>query len=207
MGLSSRRSEKYCENIELTTEVFSIDGSLQDLYYGSVPYSSRSYVEETGDTMDVWINLSPQGSVSFVVTPFIGECGDGDAVYRQCPGSHSCVRRQLFCDRVVNCPHAEQESEETDCKFPHLRGGFFNNFPLSFLILFLILTTGSILLIGWKAKRDNSDKRKIALQEELERLDNEFQLKVKTRTEDDQNMKTSSPPCNSFWPKRQMPKR
>ena len=198
LGLLVERSKKYCENIDLPTEVFNIDGSLQTLDFGFTPYSSRSYVEESEDTMDLWINLTPQthteqDSVSFVVTPFPHECVDGDAVYRQCPGSHSCVRRQLFCDRVVNCPHAEQESEETDCRFPHLRGGSFNNFPLSLLILFLILTIVSLIIIGWKVKRNN--------REEHERIENQFQVKVKQKNEVQQG---SSSPINMFLPRREM---
>ena len=166
LGLSYDKSQKYCENIHPPTEVFSIDGSLHDMDFGSTPYAFRSYVEESVDTMDIWISLSPQthtepGSVSFVVTPFPKDCVEHDADYRRCPGSHSCVRRQLFCDGIVNCPHAWQESEETGCRFPHLRGGSFNNFPLIFLILFLLLSTGSLILLVFKVKWDNTEERKI----------------------------------------------
>ena len=193
LGLSSYRSDKYCGNIEPTRKVFNIDGSLHDMDYGSSPHGDRSYVEESGDQMDVWISLSPHtGSLTFVVTPFIKECGDGDAVYRQCPGSHSCVRRQLFCDRVVNCPHAWQESEETGCKFPHLRGGAFNNFPLSFLILFLILSMGSLIIIAWKVMWENSEKRKMALRKEEERLETLFQVKVKKKNKNDERKENPS---------------
>jgi len=204
MGLFSDKSLKYCEDVELPTEVFNIDGSLHDMDFGSTPYSFRSYVEENVDEMDVWISLSSQGDtesecVSFVVTPFIKLCMEYDADYRQCPGSYSCVKRQLFCDGVVNCPHAWQQSEETSCQFPHLRGGTFNNFPLTFLGVFITLTIGSVVLLAWKAKRDNSAKRKEAVREEQERIEKLFKVKVKKKKkEDNGNNDPTAPPFDSY---------
>ena len=203
LGLSYDKSQKYCENIDLPKEVFSIDGTLHEMDFGSTPYAFRSYVEESSDTMDIWISLSPQthtepGSVSFVVTPFPKECVEHDADYRRCPGSHSCVRRQLFCDGIVNCPHAWQESEETGCRFPHLRGGSFNNFPLIILILFLLLSIGSLILLGFKVKWDNSEERKMAIMEEQERIEKLFKVKVKKKIEDDQTTEASPPAFDTF---------
>jgi len=203
LGLAYDKSQKYCETIDLPTEVFSIDGSLHDMDFGSSPFALRSYVEEHTDQMDVWISLSPQtqaeqDSVSFVVTPFAKMCMEHDAIYRQCPGSHSCVRRQLFCDGVVNCPHAWQESEETDCKFPHLRGGAFNNFPVTFLVMFLILTLGSLALLAWKVRWDNTESRKLVLQEEHDRIEKHFRVKVKKKKEDEKSTEASTPPFDNF---------
>jgi len=203
LGLSYDKSQKYCQNIELPTQVFSLDGSLQDMDFGSSPFASRSYVEETSDQMDIWISLSPQThtehhSVSFVVTPFPKFCVEHDADYRKCPASHSCVRRQLFCDGVVNCPHAWQESEETGCNFSHLRGGFFNNFPLTFLIIFVLLTLGSLILLAVKVKWESTKERQMILREEQDRIEKLFKVKVKKKEEENTRTEASLPAFDTF---------
>lgn len=202
LGLSYEKSSRYCENMEPPTDIFNLDGSLHNMDFGVTPYSRRTYVEETEDQMDVWISVSPQKDtdsecINFVVTPFKKLCMEFDGEYRQCPGSHSCVKRQLFCDGVVNCPHAWQESEETSCKFPHLRGGSFNNFPLTFFIVFVILSVGSILVLAWKVKWDNSEKRKVAVKEEHDRIEKLFKVKKK-KAQDNPYSEASAPPFDSY---------
>eukprot|EP00092_Neocalanus_flemingeri_P040514 GFUD01044119.1.p1 GENE.GFUD01044119.1~~GFUD01044119.1.p1 ORF type:complete len:342 (+),score=117.79 GFUD01044119.1:44-1069(+) len=202
LGMYSYKSTKYCQDMDPPKEVFNIDGSLQKTDFGSTPYSSRVYVEESVDQMDVWISLSPtqhteSECVSFVVTPFAKLCMEYDADYRQCPGSDSCVRRQLFCDGVVNCPHAQQESEETSCKFLHRRGGKFNNLPLSFFMVFVVMAVGTVALMAGKTVWDNSEKRKAATREEEDRKDTLFKIK-NTKPVDNPYSTATAPPLDCF---------
>ena len=199
MGLYSHKSPKYCEEMDSPKTIFNIDGTIKDIDYGSTPYSSRAYVEESVDKMDVWISLSPRQNteskcVSFVVTPFSKLCMENEGDYRQCPGSHSCIKRQLFCDGVVNCPHALHESEETSCQFPQRRGGRFHNLPLVFTIVFILMAVGSVALLAGKMVWDNSEKRKAAAREEQKKRDILFKVeKIKPEDNPYSNRQLSFP--------------
>ena len=204
MGLTRKWSKKYCTKMDLPIPEYNLDGTLDTMDYGAAPYESRAFVEQTTDEMDIWISMSSStetGSdlLRFIITPFIKMCTDIDADYRKCPRTLACIPRHLFCDEMVNCPNSEVVSEESMCRFHHLRGGALNNVPVAFLVVFILLTFSSILLLIWKFKWDNSDKGKLVLKLKEEKIEKLFKVKRRKKSDDSGFKEASAPPNNNSF--------
>ena len=65
--------------------------------------------------MDIWLHITREDQVdkivSMVVTPVMKTCKVEDKDYKKCGYRDSCIRKELFCDRKVNCPF--QDTEKT----------------------------------------------------------------------------------------------
>ena len=149
--------------------------------------------------MDVWLNFAATSSnidgncLTFIVTPFPKMCVDNDADFRRCPNSQSCVRRRLFCDKEINCPYSDENSSEEDhCKFSHLRGGAFNNVPVTFLGVFFFVVFITISLLIFKFNWDKSEGRQRALRMEQEKIEALFRVKKKKKTKKESIESSSS---------------
>ena len=100
---TSYSSEKLCERIEHTADVRTETGQLLTYDFGSVPYESREYVEDTDNEMDIWINLDPSHDqtnkeIKVIVVPFRKKCsGEDQRNYKRCVGSGRCFKREYFC--------------------------------------------------------------------------------------------------------------
>ena len=78
--------------------------------------SQRTYTEQSDTEMDIWLNIKllpdraaaaagPYKSMALLVTPIKRVCEDGDDLYLKCGLEGGCVRRDMQCDGLVNCPH------------------------------------------------------------------------------------------------------
>jgi hypothetical protein len=119
-------SRKYCGIVELP--LFQTVEGVTFLTFPDTPLSSRVYSEESDQDMDVWLHIenilgdrTVAKTLQMVVTPYQKTCGDHAGDFRRCPQSKICVKKDLFCDGMVNCPdHHGHPGDEVDCRYHHL---------------------------------------------------------------------------------------
>jgi len=78
----------------------------------------REYIEATDKEMDIWISVRPtqeRKELRLIVTPFKKSCSSDDNYYRKCPGTNKCIKRELFCDGIVNCDGLPKDEQEEFC--------------------------------------------------------------------------------------------
>ena len=103
--VTTHMSSKYCGDIEIpvTTEVAGVT----KIHFPVTPLASRIYREDSDREMDIWIHVTKEDQVdkiiSMVVTPVMKNCKGKDRDYKQCGYRDSCIRKELFCDGIVNC--------------------------------------------------------------------------------------------------------
>lgn len=111
----------------------------------------REYIEATDKEMDVWIsvrsNRSERKELKMIVTPFKKRCSSEDNYYRKCPGTDNdkCIKRELFCDGIVNCDGEPKDEQEEFCKVNSSLGSI-DIFP-SIPIIILIVVFGIVFLM------------------------------------------------------------
>lgn len=111
----------------------------------------REYIEATDKEMDVWIsvrsNRLERKELKMIVTPFKKRCSSEDNYYRKCPGTDNdkCIKRELFCDGIVNCDGEPKDEQEEFCKVNSSLGSI-DIFP-SIPIIILIVVFGIVFLM------------------------------------------------------------
>ena len=114
-------SEKYCDNVENSTEVLDEENSLVGYDFKNTSLAQREYVEVIDDEMDVWLELGPtfgieEKEVNLLVVPFDKHCNKEDDFYRNCPSNNiGCFKRELFCDRILKCDIMNMEEQSRSC--------------------------------------------------------------------------------------------
>jgi len=139
--LSYKKSEKKCGNVEPTHRNERDDGSLFNIDYRNTPRQRREYIESSKKTMDIWLNINPpkfgqpSKQLKLIVTPFKKKCLTDDYYYRKCPGTDKCIKRELFCDGIINCDGAPKDEQEEYC----LLNSSINNVDMFISIPIIIL--------------------------------------------------------------------
>lgn len=139
---TSHKSDKRCGVIPPVQEKGEM--SLEDR-------KKREYIEAVDKEMDVWISVKPgrkmkeSKELKLTVTPFKKSCDSKDNYYRKCPGSDKCIKRELFCDGIVNCDGQPKDEQEEFCLVNSSLGSI-DIFP-SIPIIILIVVFGIVLLM------------------------------------------------------------
>ena len=102
--VTTHLSRKFCGKVHLLNgESFSDKAALKA--------SKRNYIEVLDSQMDIWIHVKIPANhtyvhktISLVVTPFKLFCHPPEASYRICGRSRYCIRKELWCDEIGNCP-------------------------------------------------------------------------------------------------------
>jgi len=120
--------------------------------------SQRSYTEQSDREMDIWINMKlspdkagPHKNLALLVTPFKKKCGSDDVLYLQCGQEEACIRKDLQCDGMVNCPPSLGiVSDEHNCpNHPNSSGeSTMLHLPSSLVIISAIAVVLVLLLIS-----------------------------------------------------------
>ena len=103
--VTTHLSERYCGKVERPRLKTNLAGPASQI-------SHRTYTEQSDREMDIWLNIQllPENvrykTLALHVTPVKLECSSEDALYLPCGGKDICVRRELRCDGMVNCPLA-----------------------------------------------------------------------------------------------------
>jgi len=109
----------------------------------------REYIEATDKEMDVWISVrssrQEKKELKLIVTPFKKKCHSRDNYYRKCPGTDRCIKRELFCDGIVNCDGQPKDEQEEFCVVNSSLGNL-DIFP-SIPIIILIVVFGIVFLM------------------------------------------------------------
>eukprot|EP00092_Neocalanus_flemingeri_P037818 GFUD01041168.1.p1 GENE.GFUD01041168.1~~GFUD01041168.1.p1 ORF type:complete len:371 (+),score=66.81 GFUD01041168.1:720-1832(+) len=119
--ITSRKSNKKCGIVEPTKRILRDDGSLLNIDYKKTPHQRREYIEAEDKEMDIWLSIHPPKSwqpnkeLKLIVTPFKKKCVTDDHYYRKCPGTDKCIKRELFCDGIINCDGAPKDEQEEYC--------------------------------------------------------------------------------------------
>ena len=97
--VTTHLSERYCGKVERPRLKTNLAGASSQI-------SHRSYTENSDLEMDIWLHVGAMKSKSLVlvVTPMKQSCESSDTLYQQCGRSGVCVRKELICDGMVNCP-------------------------------------------------------------------------------------------------------
>merc|ERR1719318_599407 len=97
--------------------------------------------------MDIWVDIYPSDHqqptkhLKLIVTPFKKVCSKNDYLYKQCPSNNKCIKRELFCDGVINCDGEEKDEKDEYC----LRGsilpgsGIFMSIPVIIIVVLVSL--------------------------------------------------------------------
>jgi len=118
---TSHKSRKRCGTVEPTTRILRDDGSLFNIDYKKTPHERREYIEAEDKEMDLWLSIhpprlgQPNKELKLIVTPFKKKCVANDRYYRKCPGTDKCIKRELFCDGIINCDGAPKDEQEEYC--------------------------------------------------------------------------------------------
>jgi len=142
---TSFKSEKICGIVQPPQMVYGDNGSLLGVNYGDTSFKEREYIEAEDDEMDVWIEIYPSDEdkpakqVHLIVTPFKKVCTKNDFLYKQCPGSNKCIKRDLFCDGVINCDGDDEKDEHCFKDRVHPGSGFFQSIPVIIIIVLVCL--------------------------------------------------------------------
>ena len=144
--LTSHKSEKKCGKIESTDYIQDEEGKIIGKDFGKTPFTRRSYVEEIDAEMDMWIEIFPTHGnytklIEIVITPFRKECYNSQKLrdFRPCPGTTKCIRSELFCDGVVNCPEMPKNEETEHCGIELEIVEEYYNVPLVMIVLLVVL--------------------------------------------------------------------
>jgi len=153
---TSYKSEKRCGSIGPTKKILNDDGTLLSIDYGYNSLKEREYLEAEDDEMDIWLEIhrsEPRQStkhLKLIVTPFKKVCSKSDYLYKQCPGNKKCIKRELFCDGIINCDGEEKEEKDEYClKTSVLPGsGIFMSIPVIIIVIIvsLVVIMGTIVL-------------------------------------------------------------
>ena len=87
--------------------------------------------------LSCFCRAQPPKQLKLVVTPFKKQCSGEDHYYRRCPSSTGqCIKRELFCDGMINCGGVEKDEQEEYC-LQHLGAGLdmFMTIPIIILIV------------------------------------------------------------------------
>lgn len=150
--LTSHKSEKQCGKVKPTSAIVDSEGNLLHRDFGSTPFTRRSYVEETDAEMDMWMEIHPtygnnSKEIKLIVTPFRKSCLKSGIYkdYRPCPGSTKCIRSNLFCDGVINCPEMPKDEEADHCEETVSKVEKYHNVPLAMIILLAVLVVIALI--------------------------------------------------------------
>lgn len=153
---TSHKSEKKCGTIEPTQRILNDDGTQHTINYGKNKLKEREYIEVVDDDMDIWLEIHPSKPheatkhLKLIVTPFKKVCSKSDYLYKQCPSNKKCIKRELFCDGIINCDGEEKEEKDEFCtKSSVLPGsGIFMSIPVIIIvtIVSLVVIMGTIVL-------------------------------------------------------------
>ena len=109
--VTSHLSRKFCGTEQLLTEESYSDKEV-------LKTSKRNYVEVFDTEMDLWIYVKIQAnqtqtfkSLMLVVTPFKLSCYSDESSYRSCGTSGYCIKKELWCDGIGNCPMTNDSFE------------------------------------------------------------------------------------------------
>jgi len=167
---TSRKSAKMCQKMDHTERILRQDGSLYDIDYKGVPHEKREYLETVKREMDIWLAINPpkpgEGNkkVQLVVTPVKKKCPVDDRYYRQCPGTDRCIKRELFCDGIINCDGAPKDEQEEYCLIKSSSGtnDIFLSIPIIIIIvvfsivgLMFLIFLGKLITLAFKRKTAN----------------------------------------------------
>ena len=108
------------------------------------------------------------------MTPFKKVCAKSDYLYKQCPSNNKCIKRELFCDGVINCDGEEKDEKEEYC----LRGsilpgsGIFMSFPViiivvivSLVVLLSIIVFCKVTIAFFNSGPETEERRVEAIQQ------------------------------------------
>ena len=153
---TSYKSEKRCGTIGATKKILNNDGTLLSIDYGNNSLKEREYLEAEDDEMDIWLEIhrsEPRQAtkhLKLIVTPFRKVCSKSDYLYKQCPSNKKCIKRELFCDGIINCDGEEKEEKDEYClKTSVLPGsGIFMSIPVIIIVVIvsLVVIMGTIVL-------------------------------------------------------------
>jgi hypothetical protein len=108
----SSLSQKFCGVVSLPVSK-EVNGVRNFAFPGSM-LNPRIYTEDfdrinsAGDDQD-------DKTLTLVVTPFKKTCKRKDNQYQKCGYRASCVRKELFCDGLVNCAWPDREPTGKQC--------------------------------------------------------------------------------------------
>ena len=153
---TSYKSDKRCGTFEAPKQIFNNDGTLLSIDSGETSLKEREYLEAEDDEMDIWMVIHPSEPqqqtkhLRLIVTPFKKVCSKSDYLYKQCPSNKKCIKRELFCDGIINCDGEEKEEKDEYClKESVLPGsGMFMSIPVIIIIVIvsLVVIMGTIVL-------------------------------------------------------------
>jgi hypothetical protein len=149
---TSFKSDRRCGTIEPSQRILQDDGSLLKIDYGESPLQQREYIEAQDDEMDIWVEIHPSEHhqptkhLKLIVTPFKKLCSKNDYLYKQCPSNNKCIKRELFCDGVINCDGEEKDEKEEYClKGSILPGsGIFMSIP----VIIIVVVVSLVVIMG-----------------------------------------------------------
>lgn len=113
---------------------------------------TRFYIEERDFEMDFMIKLDgsvPQlpRDLSVVVTIFKKSCSSSDDYFVECPNTHACIKKELFCDSKTNCawPNGDVPSDEIKCD-ELSSGGSLSPANIPIIIIVAIVVLGLLMI-------------------------------------------------------------
>jgi len=183
---TSHKSAKKCGTIGHTDRILREDGSLYDIDYKETPHQRREYIEAEDKEMDIWLSIHPPKpgqpgkELKLIVTPFKKACVTDDHYYRKCPGTDKCIKRELFCDGIINCDGAPKDEQEEYCLLTSSigSGDIFISIPIIILIvvfsivgLMFLIFIGKLFMLAFKrkARGPNLETETRALQDPISR--------------------------------------
>ena len=122
LAFTTYRSNEFCgqrRKIDFRSE--------DDAFKSFVSKNQRLYVEEKDAEMDIFLKVSrgrgpgDDRNLTLVVTAFKKRCQsskyDHDHPFLKCPHTEGCIRKELFCDGMVNCawPDGDIGTDEAFC--------------------------------------------------------------------------------------------
>ena len=112
---------------------------------------SRRYLEEKDHEMDMWIHISKGGSYSsprilnITATVIKYGCNARSSSFEKCPNSPYCIRKELYCNGLVNCPSGAKRGgmDEANCDPKPSR----ISTPVAILIIVIVIILLALLFI------------------------------------------------------------
>ena len=155
---TSHKSQKGCGTVEPTTRILRDDGSLFNIDYKKTPRQRREYIEAEDKEMDIWLSIhppkpgQPNKELKLIVTPFKKKCVTDDHYYRKCPGTDKCIKRELFCDGIINCDGAPKDEQEEYCLLNSTSGGVDMFLSIPIIILVVVFSIVGLMFVIFMVK-------------------------------------------------------
>jgi len=155
---TSHKSHKRCGTVEPTKRILRDDGSLFNIDYRKTPHQRREYIEAEDKEMDIWLSIypprpgQPNKELKLIVTPFKKKCVTDDHYYRKCPGTDKCIKRELFCDGIINCDGAPKDEQEEYCLLNSTNASVDMFLSIPIIILIVVFAIVGLMFVIFMVK-------------------------------------------------------